>query len=81
MSELVKDPTGTPPEILTTPVDAEILSALRSLAEREGRDLQTLVEEALVSLLEKRNQPRPHVMAAYQASHERFGSLYKKLAE
>jgi hypothetical protein len=26
-------------------------------------------------------RPRPHVMAAYQASHEKFGSLYKRLAE
>ena len=29
----------------------------------------------------KQNRPRPEVMAAYQASHEKFGSLYKKLAE
>jgi len=30
-----------------------------------------------------RQQPKPrtHVMAAYQMSHERFGVLYKKLAE
>jgi hypothetical protein len=41
------------------------------------------VNEALVDLLEKRKQSsaRPHVMAAYQASHDRFGPLYKKLAE
>ena len=42
-----------------------------------------LVDEALADLLEKRRQgrPRAHIMAAYQASHEKFGPLYKKLAE
>ena len=34
-------------------------------------------------LVEKRPQasPRANVMAAYQASHERFAALYEKLAE
>jgi hypothetical protein len=70
-------------EKFATRVDSEILSALRSLAKSEGRQLQALVDEALADLLEKRKQgrPRAHVMAAYQASHEQFGPLYKKLAE
>jgi hypothetical protein len=70
-------------EKFATQVDSEILSALRGLAKSEGRQLQALVDEALADLLEKRRQgrPRAHVMAAYQASHEKFGPLYKKLAE
>lgn len=70
-------------EKFATQVDAEILSAIRSLARQEGRQLQALVDEALADLLEKRkqSQPRAHVMAAYQASHERYAALYKKLAE
>jgi predicted ArsR family transcriptional regulator len=70
-------------EKFATQVDAEILSAIRSLAQQEGRQLQALVDEALADLLEKRkqSQPRAHVMAAYQASHERYATLYKKLAE
>lgn len=66
-----------------TQVDAGVLEEVRALAETEGRQIQALVNEALVDLLEKRKQssPRPHVMAAYQASHDRFGPLYKKLAE
>ena len=70
-------------EKFATQVDSEILSALRSLAKSEGRQLQALVDEALADLLEKRRQgrPRAHVMSAYQASHEKFGPLYKKLAE
>ena len=70
-------------EKFATQVNSEILSALRSLAKSEGRQLQALVDEALADLLEKRRQgrPRAHVMSAYQASHEKFGPLYKKLAE
>lgn len=70
-------------EKFATQVDAEILSEIRDLARIEGRQIQGLVEEALVDLLEKRRQaqPRAHVMAAYRASHERYGGLYKKLAE
>ncbi len=66
-----------------TQVDAELLSAIRGLADREGRQIQALVDEALADLIEKRKQgrPRTHVMSAYQASHETFAPLYQKLAE
>jgi hypothetical protein len=65
-----------------TQVNYEILSAMRALAEKEGRQLQTLVDEAFADLIEKRKKatPRAHVMGAYLASHERYASLYKKLA-
>jgi predicted transcriptional regulator len=70
-------------EKFATQVNSEILSAVRSLAEKEGRQLQVLVEEALADLLEKRKKatPRAHVMGAYLASHEKYAPLYKKLAE
>ena len=66
-----------------TQVDTAILSAVRTLAHEEGRQLQALVDEALSDLVEKHRQarPRPHVMGAYHTSHEKFGSLYKKLAQ
>lgn len=66
-----------------TQVDAETLEIVRELAKEEGRHIQTLVDEALKDLVEKRSQSRPrtHVMAAYLTSHEKFGGLYKKLAE
>ena len=71
------------PEKFTARVNSEILAAVRSLARSEGRQLQTLVDEAQADLIEKRkgSRPRPHIMAVYQASHERFAPLYKKLAE
>ncbi len=66
-----------------TQVNSEILTTVRNLAQSEGRQLQALVDEALADLIEKRkqNRPRANVMAVYQASHEKFGPLYKKLAE
>lgn len=70
-------------EKFATQIDAELLTAIRELARSEGRQIQSLVDEALADLLEKRRQerPRPHVMRAYERSRERFDALYKKLAE
>lgn len=70
-------------EKFATQVDSEILAEVRTLARKEGRQLQALIDEALADLVEKHKQtrPRPHVMAAYLASHERYASVYKKLAE
>ncbi len=64
-------------------VDSEILSTIRSFAQSEGRQIQALVDEALADLIERRkhNRLRPQVMAAYLASHEKYGELYKKLAK
>jgi hypothetical protein len=70
-------------EKFATQVDADLLAAVRSLARDEGRQIQALVDEALADLVEKHRKarPRPYVMSAYIGSHEKFGSLYKKLAE
>jgi hypothetical protein len=59
-------------EKFATQVNTEILAEIRRLADPEGRQLQSLIEEALGDLLEKRRQSRPrdHVMSAYQRSHE-----------
>ncbi len=65
-----------------TQVDQALLESVRRLARREGRQIQSLVGEALADLLEKRRNagPRPEVMAAYMRSRERYASLYRKLA-
>jgi hypothetical protein len=70
-------------EKFATQVDASVLAQVRELAKSEGRQIQTLVDEALSDLIEKRRQvrPRSHVMATYQASHGRFSGLYEKLAK
>ena len=70
-------------EKFATQVNSEFLSAVRSLAEKEGRQIQALVDEAFADLIEKRRKatPRAHVMGAYLASHEKYAPLYKKLAK
>ncbi|NBX67057.1 MAG: hypothetical protein EBQ96_08690 [Proteobacteria bacterium] len=75
--------TETNKQKFATQVNAELLAALRKLAEDEGRQVQALVDEAFLDLIEKRRmqRPRPHVMAAYQGSLAPFDALYKKLAE
>ena len=69
-------------EKFATQVNTKILRMVRALAQQEGRQLQVLVDEALADLVEKRKNsaPRPHVMGAYLASHDKYGELYKKLA-
>ena len=70
-------------EKFATQINSDILVTVRILAEKEGRQIQALVDEALADLIEKRKRstPRPHVMAAYAASHKEYGPVYKKLAE
>jgi CHASE3 domain sensor protein len=70
-------------EKFATQVNSEILAAVRTIAQDEGRQLQALVDEALADLIEKRKNtsPRAHVMAAYNASHDKYAELYKKLAK
>jgi len=69
-------------EKFATQVNSEILSAVRRLAEKEGCQLQVLMEEALADLVEKRRKAAPgaHVMRVYLAGHNKYAPLYKKLA-
>ncbi len=66
-----------------THVDPEILAAVEAIARTEGRQIQSLIDEALADLLNKRKgmNARPHVMAAYMQSHETYASAYEKLAK
>lgn len=70
-------------ETLAAEIDSRTLQALYSLSEKEGLSLEVLVEEAVADLFEKRKNaaPRSQVLAAYNASHDVFAPLYKKLAE
>ena len=70
-------------EKFATQVDSQILAGIRTLAEKEGRQIQILVDEALSDLIEKRKNARArnHVMGAYFNSHAQYAELYKKLAE
>ena len=63
-------------------VDPELLATARAIAVAEGRQFQSIVEEALLDFVEKRKTPAPraHVMAQYQASVDRNSELYERLA-
>jgi predicted transcriptional regulator len=69
-------------EKFATQVDSELLRQMRMLAQNDGRHLQTLVNEAFADYLDRRHQQRarPHVMSAYEASRDRYASVYRKLA-
>ena len=75
--------TSSAREKFATQVNAETLAEVRRMAKAEGRQLQSLVDEALSDLIEKRRQDRPraHVMSAYRRSHDAYAELYKKLAK
>jgi hypothetical protein len=67
-----------------TQVDAELLEAIRQIAQAEGRQIQAVVEDALREHLQAKQggiAARQHIMDAYLKSTERFAGLYKKLAE
>jgi hypothetical protein len=66
-----------------TQVDEELLAQTRAIAESEGRQIQAVIEEALIDLVEKKRggKPRAQVMAHYEASIAHFGSVYEKVAE
>ena len=70
-------------EKFATQVRSDILAELRAIAQGDGRQLQSLVDEALAEWLERRknSKPRPSVLAVYHTSHERFAALYRMLAK
>lgn len=61
----------------------EVLEALRSIADEEGRQLQVVIEQALREYIQRKRgeRPREEVLAHLQASVERHRQLYRRLAE
>ena len=70
-------------QAITFEIGTATLARLREIAAREGLGLPALVDEALADLVEKRQRgrARPHVMAGYRKSREKYDELYRKLAE
>lgn len=60
-----------------------ILADTRALAKSQGRQFQSILEEALSEYLERHQveRPRAHVMEAFGSSMEEFDDLYQKLAQ
>lgn len=70
-------------EKFATQVDSALLADLRNLARSEGRQLQSLMEEAIGNLLEQRRSGNisADILRAYQSTVERFAPVYEKLAK
>ena len=72
-----------PREKFSSQASPELLSAMRELAQQDGRHFQAVLEDAMSSYIEARVQQkvRPEVMANYRASLERNRKLYELLAQ
>jgi hypothetical protein len=70
-------------EKFSSQASPNLLSALREIAREEGRHFQAVLEDAMSSYIEAREQQkvRPQVIAHYRASLERNRKLYELLAQ
>ncbi len=61
----------------------EVLATLREMADAQGRQFQSLLDEALREYIDKhqKDRPRRHVMAAFASSLNEFDELYRELAK
>lgn len=60
----------------------ELLAEMRAIAERDGRQLQVVLEEAMAEYVDRRQsgKARAHVLEALAESIEEFDTLYERLA-
>ncbi|MGB3809546.1 MAG: hypothetical protein WA943_05575 [Parvibaculum sp.] len=70
-------------EKFATQADPELLAQMRALAKTEGRQFQSLVEDAFRTYLagKQGERPRENVMAHFRDSVRRNAELYKRLAK
>ena len=61
----------------------EVLTALRQIAENQGRQFQAVLDEALRDYIDRQQKERPrrHVMQSFASSLEEFDDLYRELAK
>ena len=66
-----------------TQVDPRVLKDVREIAEREGKQLQAVIDEALRDFVEKRKRGRlrPEVLTAFGESLAEYDTLYRALAK
>jgi hypothetical protein len=70
-------------EKFSAQADPKLLKTVRAMAKTEGRQLHSLIDEALADLIEKRKHGsvRAKVISHYEASLKEYGSLYERLAK
>jgi hypothetical protein len=66
-----------------TQADPGLLATLRQMAGKEGRQLQSLVDEALREYIERKQGTTPsnHVLQTMQESMAQHDSLYRELSK
>ena len=66
-----------------TQLAPDVLETLRQMSAKEGRHLQTILDEALREYIEsrQRGRPRRHVMTALHDSMAEHDSLYEALSK
>ena len=70
-------------EKFSSQASPDVLAALRDLAAVQGRQFQSVLDDAMRDYLERqtKTRPRQHVMASFASSLEEFDSLYRDLAK
>jgi hypothetical protein len=81
MMEMVM--TITVREKFSSQAAPEVLAALRQIAESQGRQFQSVLDDALRDYIDRQQKERPrrHVMASFASSLDEFDSLYRELAK
>jgi hypothetical protein len=74
---------NTEKEKFASQADPELLSAVRAIAEAEGRQFQAVLDEALRDLVEKKRngKARPHVLSSFEKTAKNRDWLYQQLAK
>lgn len=70
-------------EKFSSQLDPQLLASARQAASAEGRQFQSLLEDALSQYLERTQsaRPRAHVLEAFGMSLDEFDALYQELAK
>lgn len=70
-------------EKFSSQASPEVLTALRKIAETQGRQFQAVLDEALRDYIDRQQKERPrrHVMASFASSLDEFDHLYRELAK
>ncbi len=70
-------------EKFSSQASPDVLAALRELAAVQGRQFQSVLDDAMRDYLERqtKTRPRQHVMASFASSLEEFDGLYRDLAK
>jgi hypothetical protein len=63
--------------------DPDVLKAMQTIADREGRQLQAVIGDAMREYLARKQQqsPRRNVLEAFHKSLKERDELYRKLAK